>query len=247
MLSLSEVEAAEQLLCDGMPKMKVGRLLELSRTTIDKITAGKHPLQDEAAFLERYSRRPALPSTVVRPNTHTLETIERVEVLLCYWWRDRFSRSMEGRRLTLEAIQAETGLSRRVIEHTLRGSHPAQLERDGRTLPYGLAQYCHERETVDYVRELLSEGVTKSAVSFKLGMTPRTVGRISRGDHYQQQTPLGQVLRTRHMRRVERAKGYLPSPRAIERRCAAIQKTWTFDERMIRAGAAGWSAPQYAA
>jgi hypothetical protein len=247
MLSPSQVEAAEQLLCNGMPKIRVVRTLGLSRTSIEKIAAGKHLLQHDAAgFLARYSQRQTTLSVQqVCPHTHSLQTVERIEELLCYWWRDRFSLSMSGRRLTLKAIERETGISGRVIENVMRGRHPAQIERDGKhqVRPAVL----RTREEIETAQRLLNEGLPDKAVRSDLGMTGRTLRRIKRGVHYQQLSPVGQQIRTSHMRPLPKLKSYLPSRRAIERICAAIQRSWTSAERLERMGVSEWTVPEYAA
>lgn len=247
----SVVEAAQNMLCEGISKMQVGRELDLSRSVVEKIAAGKHVRQtDPSEFLERYARRPKLDYMTVCPHAHTLDVVERIEVLLCHYWREQYDRS-SSRRISLQAIADEVGVGRRVVDAVIRRCHPAQLARDGKPqvhfrserLPDGA--FAHTAETVAVVEGLLADGdYTQSAICMSLRMSARTVRKISRSTHFQQVGPVGQAIRTQHMRRREdRKRCYLPSPEKIARVCEQIRKAWTPEEEEARfCGRLRWSA-----
>lgn len=244
------VEAAQNLLCEGIPKMRVGRELGLSRSVVEKIAAGKHVRQTEPSeFLERYSRRPKPEHRVVCPHAHSLEVVERVEALLCHYWREQYDRS-SSRRFSLQSIADEIGVGRRVIDHVIRRCHPAQLARDGKPqahfrserLPSGA--FAHTKETVEVVTGLIADGdYTQNAICMTLRMSPRTVRKIQKSTHFQQVGPVVQAIRTQHMtRRERRPKSWVPSPRRISRLCEQIRRAWTPEEEAARyCGRRYWS------
>lgn len=105
--------------------------------------------------------------------------------------------------------------------------------------------FAHTKETVEIVTGLLADGdYTQNAICMTLGMSPRTVRKITRSSHFQQIGPVGQAIRTQHMRPRENRRGcYLPSPRKIERLCEQIRKTWTPEEEEQRyCGRLRWTA-----
>lgn len=254
-LSRSIVEAAEQLLCDGVPKLQVCSQLEISRTSVERISRGKHPTQgDPAAFLTRYSQRRPMSlaaATSRRRNETPIELVERVEMLLCWYWRENHARYPMVVR-TLQQITDETGVCRQVVDKIARRRHPAQLERDGVDDPHsdlklvgpGTVMITHSEAIVAKVKSMLADNYSQRAISFELGITPRTVRRIANSTHFHLVGQVGQAIRTHHMiQQKDRAKPFRPSPRRILRACEQIRRTWTREEEAARyCGRRYWSA-----
>jgi hypothetical protein len=185
MLTLSQVEAAERLLINGTPKMKVVRDLDLSRTSVEKIAAGKHLLQtDPTAFLEAYANRPVLPLPYICPHAKSLKFIQRVEVMLWEGWSQR-------------QIALKLRVSDRVIYNIAHGFHPAQRERDGATVLWGSRAprkpdgWAHSPQTVAAISAAIAEGTqSQNGIAREFGMrrremrvsaylpSPRKIGRL---------------------------------------------------------------------